>query len=202
MQVNHSPSFTTDSPLDREVKDALLYDTLVLINLGACDRRKITKEERRRVKDRLQQNRSREARYGPVRRKWCVNVFPRSYIHCVCFLETYSMQVTVTACACVLPPGRRSCVNARQPRWNRWRGTRPNTWEALRGSIPEREGRNTTSTSNTAARSSRRLQRPRPERSVPGTCSSHSTQSEQFSKEMKLLVMHRDLSLHELHEVV
>uniref|UniRef100_A0A3B4Z559 Tubulin tyrosine ligase-like family, member 6 n=1 Tax=Stegastes partitus TaxID=144197 RepID=A0A3B4Z559_9TELE len=49
LEVNHSPSFTTDSQLDREVKDALLYDTLVLINLGACDRRKITKEERRHV---------------------------------------------------------------------------------------------------------------------------------------------------------
>lgn len=62
VQVNHSPSFTTDSQLDREVKGALLYDTLVLINLGACNRRKITNEERRRVKDRLQQNSSREAR--------------------------------------------------------------------------------------------------------------------------------------------
>lgn len=62
LEVNHSPSFTTDSQLDREVKDALLYDTLVLINLGACDRRKITKEEKRRVKDRLQQNITREAR--------------------------------------------------------------------------------------------------------------------------------------------
>lgn len=67
LEVNHSPSFTTDSSLDREVKDALLYDTLVLINLGACDRRKITKEERRRVKDRLQQNRSREARSEELR---------------------------------------------------------------------------------------------------------------------------------------
>ncbi|XP_023262611.1 tubulin polyglutamylase TTLL6 [Seriola lalandi dorsalis] len=67
LEVNHSPSFTTDSQLDREVKNALLYDTLVLINLGACDRRKITKEERRRVKDRLQQNRSREARSEELR---------------------------------------------------------------------------------------------------------------------------------------
>ncbi|KAI3365462.1 hypothetical protein L3Q82_010553 [Scortum barcoo] len=67
LEVNHSPSFTTDSQLDREVKDALLYDTLVLINLGACDRRKITKEERRRVKDRLQQNNSREARSEELR---------------------------------------------------------------------------------------------------------------------------------------
>nr|XP_046233164.1 tubulin polyglutamylase ttll6 isoform X2 [Scatophagus argus] len=67
LEVNHSPSFTTDSLLDREVKDALLHDTLVLINLGACDRRKITKEERRRVKDRLQQNSSREARSEELR---------------------------------------------------------------------------------------------------------------------------------------
>ncbi|KAK2820712.1 hypothetical protein Q5P01_023671 [Channa striata] len=67
LEVNHSPSFTTDSQLDREVKDALLYDTLVLINLGACDRRKITKEERQRAKDRLHQNRSREARSEELR---------------------------------------------------------------------------------------------------------------------------------------
>ncbi|KAJ4940623.1 hypothetical protein JOQ06_026920 [Pogonophryne albipinna] len=67
LEVNHSPSFTTDSQLDREVKDALLYDTLVLINLGACDRRKITKEDRRRVKDRLQQNSTREARSEEMR---------------------------------------------------------------------------------------------------------------------------------------
>ncbi|XP_073346249.1 tubulin polyglutamylase ttll6 [Pagrus major] len=67
LEVNHSPSFTTDSQLDREVKDALLYDTLVLINLGACDRRKITKEERRRVKERLQQHSSREARSEELR---------------------------------------------------------------------------------------------------------------------------------------
>ncbi|XP_034715490.1 tubulin polyglutamylase ttll6 isoform X2 [Etheostoma cragini] len=67
LEVNHSPSFTTDSQLDREVKDALLYDTLVLINLGACDRRKITKEERRRVKDRLQQISTKEARSEELR---------------------------------------------------------------------------------------------------------------------------------------
>ncbi|XP_068161743.1 tubulin polyglutamylase ttll6 isoform X2 [Antennarius striatus] len=74
LEVNHSPSFTTDSQLDREVKDMLLYDTLVLINLGACDRRKITKEERRRVKDRLQQNSSREARSEELRHYQAVTV--------------------------------------------------------------------------------------------------------------------------------
>ncbi|KAK2903678.1 hypothetical protein Q8A67_008391 [Cirrhinus molitorella] len=57
--INHSPSFTTDSHLDKEVKDSLLYDTLVLINLGACDHRKITEEEKGRVKEKLQQNCSR-----------------------------------------------------------------------------------------------------------------------------------------------
>ncbi|KAM9837877.1 tubulin polyglutamylase ttll6 [Aulostomus maculatus] len=67
LEVNQSPSFTTDSPLDREVKDALLYDTLVLINLSTCNRRKITKEERRRVNERLQQNLSRQARSEELR---------------------------------------------------------------------------------------------------------------------------------------
>lgn len=100
VQVNHSPSFTTDSQLDREVKDTLLYDTLALINLGACDRRKITKEERRRVKDRLQQNRSREARYDPVRLKWRVNVFPRSYIHW-CILSVDIQYAGDCYCVCV-----------------------------------------------------------------------------------------------------
>ncbi|KAJ8365054.1 hypothetical protein SKAU_G00138850 [Synaphobranchus kaupii] len=74
LEVNHSPSFTTDSRLDREVKDMLLYDTLVLINLGACDRRKITEEERRRVKERLQQNRSREARSQELRQSQAASI--------------------------------------------------------------------------------------------------------------------------------
>ncbi|XP_018426949.1 PREDICTED: tubulin polyglutamylase TTLL6 [Nanorana parkeri] len=55
LEVNHSPSFTTDSRLDREVKDALLFDTLNLINLRACDKRKVIEEDKRRVKERLLQ---------------------------------------------------------------------------------------------------------------------------------------------------
>ncbi|XP_070623587.1 tubulin polyglutamylase TTLL6 isoform X2 [Erythrolamprus reginae] len=63
LEVNHSPSFSTDSWLDKEVKDQLLYDTLVLINLGACDKRKILEAEKRRGKERLlKQGRNREAR--------------------------------------------------------------------------------------------------------------------------------------------
>ncbi|KAL8176094.1 UNVERIFIED_CONTAM: hypothetical protein K2H54_021496, partial [Gekko kuhli] len=63
LEVNHSPSFSTDSWLDKEVKDQLLHDTLVLINLGACDKRKVLEEERRRGKERLlKQCRNRESR--------------------------------------------------------------------------------------------------------------------------------------------
>uniref|UniRef100_A0A8C8RNW5 Tubulin polyglutamylase TTLL13-like n=1 Tax=Pelusios castaneus TaxID=367368 RepID=A0A8C8RNW5_9SAUR len=53
LEVNHSPSFTTDSRLDREVKDALLCDAINLINLRACDKRKVLEEDKRRVKERL-----------------------------------------------------------------------------------------------------------------------------------------------------
>jgi len=55
MQVNHSPSFTTDSQLDREIKDSLVRDTLVLVNFSLCDKRKYVEEERRKVRERLLQ---------------------------------------------------------------------------------------------------------------------------------------------------
>ncbi|XP_036590614.1 tubulin polyglutamylase TTLL13P-like [Trichosurus vulpecula] len=53
LEVNHSPSFTTDSCLDREVKDALLGDAMNLINLRGCDKKKVLEEDKRRVKERL-----------------------------------------------------------------------------------------------------------------------------------------------------
>ncbi|KAM8944010.1 tubulin polyglutamylase TTLL6 isoform 2-T4 [Lycaon pictus] len=66
LEVNHSPSFSTDSWLDKEVKDSLLYDTLVLINLGSCDKKKVLEEERQRGRF-LQQCRSREIRIEEVK---------------------------------------------------------------------------------------------------------------------------------------
>ena len=68
MQVNHSPSFTTDSPLDREIKDVLLFDTLNLINFGAVDRKRCIEEERRRVKERLfaKQQDKKELKWEPI----------------------------------------------------------------------------------------------------------------------------------------
>ncbi|XP_052098058.1 tubulin polyglutamylase ttll6-like isoform X22 [Mytilus californianus] len=53
LEVNHSPSFNTDSELDREIKGALVMDSLNLVNFGACDRRKCIEEEKKRIKDRL-----------------------------------------------------------------------------------------------------------------------------------------------------
>ncbi|XP_015728848.1 tubulin polyglutamylase TTLL6 isoform X2 [Coturnix japonica] len=55
LEVNHSPSFTTDSHLDREVKDALLFDTINLINVHACNRRKVMEEDKQRAQERLLQ---------------------------------------------------------------------------------------------------------------------------------------------------
>lgn len=51
--MNHSPSFHTDAVLDKEIKEALIYDTMNLINCGAVDKRKVIEEERRRIKERL-----------------------------------------------------------------------------------------------------------------------------------------------------
>ena len=51
--MNHSPSFTTDSKLDRDIKDALVYDTLLLLNMPAADKRRFVEEEKKRAKERL-----------------------------------------------------------------------------------------------------------------------------------------------------
>lgn len=51
--MNHSPSFHTDSPLDKEVKEGLLADTFQLLDLRATDRRRCMEEDRRRVQQRL-----------------------------------------------------------------------------------------------------------------------------------------------------
>lgn len=66
LEVNHSPSFSTDFWLDKEVKDSLLYDTLVLINLGSCDKKKVLEEERQRGRF-LQQCHSRETRMEEIK---------------------------------------------------------------------------------------------------------------------------------------
>ncbi|ELU05410.1 hypothetical protein CAPTEDRAFT_124734, partial [Capitella teleta] len=60
LEVNHSPSFHTDAKLDKEIKEALLHDTMNLVNFGAVDRRKVLEEEKRKIKERLFQQRDNE----------------------------------------------------------------------------------------------------------------------------------------------
>lgn len=61
LEVNHSPSFHTDAKLDKEIKEALLHDTMVLINVGAIDKKKVMEEERKKVKERLLHKTSKKA---------------------------------------------------------------------------------------------------------------------------------------------
>ena len=35
LEVNHSPSFTTDSPLDHKIKSELIHDTIKLLGLSS-----------------------------------------------------------------------------------------------------------------------------------------------------------------------
>lgn len=53
LEVNHSPSFHTDTELDTEVKEALLSDMFSMLNLENCNKRKIMREDRKRVRERL-----------------------------------------------------------------------------------------------------------------------------------------------------
>lgn len=64
IEVNHSPSFHTDAPLDKEVKEGLLHDTLNLIDLYSNDKRKCIEEDKRKVKERLLRQKSKETRLG------------------------------------------------------------------------------------------------------------------------------------------
>ncbi|KAJ3014826.1 UNVERIFIED_CONTAM: Tubulin polyglutamylase ttll6 [Siphonaria sp. JEL0065] len=57
LEVNHSPSFTCDSPLDLEVKSKVIGDTFGLLNLNAMTRKKFEKVEKEKIKSRL---------FGPV----------------------------------------------------------------------------------------------------------------------------------------
>lgn len=41
LEINHTPSFTTDTPLDELVKNNLIRDTLVLMNINSKSRDKM-----------------------------------------------------------------------------------------------------------------------------------------------------------------
>ena len=53
LQVNHSPSFHTDTQIDCDIKESLLKDTFIILNLTQADKKKVIEEDRRRVRERL-----------------------------------------------------------------------------------------------------------------------------------------------------
>ncbi|RLU23275.1 hypothetical protein DMN91_003478 [Ooceraea biroi] len=55
LEVNHSPSFHTDTQLDKDVKEALLTDTFNILHLQQCDKKKIIEEDKKRIRKRLLQ---------------------------------------------------------------------------------------------------------------------------------------------------
>ncbi|XP_049872008.1 tubulin polyglutamylase TTLL13-like isoform X2 [Pectinophora gossypiella] len=68
LEVNHSPSFHTDTQLDREVKEGLLTDTFTMLNIWQCDKKRVLEEDRRRIRDRLLQT-NKYAEYTPLEEK-------------------------------------------------------------------------------------------------------------------------------------
>eukprot|EP00118_Oscarella_pearsei_P025453 m.308210 g.308210 ORF g.308210 m.308210 type:complete len:803 (+) comp43571_c0_seq1:76-2484(+) len=53
LEVNLSPSLHTDAPLDKDIKEGFVWDTLHLINLNGDDKRRCQEEDRKKVQERL-----------------------------------------------------------------------------------------------------------------------------------------------------
>lgn len=64
LEVNHSPSFTMDEPIDKKVKLSVLRDTLKLLYTNVNDKRRITREDRNRILQRSRGNRGGRANSG------------------------------------------------------------------------------------------------------------------------------------------
>ena len=55
LQVNLSPSFHTDSPLDKDIKDNLLFDALKLMNWTMASKQRCMEEQKKLLEERLLQ---------------------------------------------------------------------------------------------------------------------------------------------------
>ncbi|XP_017485281.1 PREDICTED: tubulin polyglutamylase TTLL13 isoform X2 [Rhagoletis zephyria] len=53
LEVNHSPSYHTHELVDRQVKKALIRDTLLMVSTPLADKKQILREDRKRIKQRL-----------------------------------------------------------------------------------------------------------------------------------------------------
>jgi len=97
LEVNHSPSFTTDSKLDREIKDALIYDTIMLLNIGALDKKRCVEEERKRVRERLflrQGRRETKEELGDIQQQWLETIEKWENKHIGNYRRIYPMPGT------------------------------------------------------------------------------------------------------------
>lgn len=56
LEVNHSPSFHTNEPIDLEVKDALIRDAFNMLHISTNDKKRVLEEDKKRVKNRLLKN--------------------------------------------------------------------------------------------------------------------------------------------------
>jgi tubulin polyglutamylase TTLL6/13 len=52
LEVNYTPSFTTDTPLDLQIKRTLIHDTLLLMNLTPKAKAQTIAERQREMKER------------------------------------------------------------------------------------------------------------------------------------------------------
>lgn len=59
LEVNHSPSFSTDSPLDFKIKKNLISDTLRLLNLSLGKKQKYKKQKQLEFQKRQMQGKPR-----------------------------------------------------------------------------------------------------------------------------------------------
>ncbi|XP_054725381.1 tubulin polyglutamylase TTLL13 [Anastrepha obliqua] len=53
LEVNHSPSYHTHELVDRQVKKALIRDTLLMVSTPLANKKEILREDRKRIKERL-----------------------------------------------------------------------------------------------------------------------------------------------------
>ncbi|CAL8069670.1 unnamed protein product [Calicophoron daubneyi] len=60
LEVNHSPSFNTDSKLDKEIKESMIWDTIQLAHFGNLSKKKCIEDERKRIRNRLLQKAARK----------------------------------------------------------------------------------------------------------------------------------------------
>ena len=71
LEVNHTPSFTTDTPLDKSIKKNLIRDTLLLLNINAKNKIRIKNnlkmEFQRRVIDGKKEKLTFEAKQELIR---------------------------------------------------------------------------------------------------------------------------------------